>query len=197
MSGPCRGTVDAVVAVELPGLTLVWMRVAARTGSSPPGARERLALLAQRTRGVDAVALRTRPVVAAYRALYRQMGLDPDSERVAAEQLALERLLGGGLTPRDPIADACRIALAETHVPVLALDGSRVHEASLGIRNAAGSLVIADARRVHATLTGRLAAGSGPGRATREVVLVCVGAPGVPAIAVEEALWTAAEILGA
>jgi hypothetical protein len=60
-----------------------------------------------------------------------------------------------------------------------------------------GSLVVADTSRVHAPLFGAPLTPSAPGPSTAEVALYAVGVPGVPEIHVHEALWLAAEPLGA
>ena len=64
--------------------------------------------------------MRTKPVPQAYRAFFRQIGLDPDVQRIPSEQAALARLVQGGFRSVDLIADACLIALVETGVPVAA-----------------------------------------------------------------------------
>jgi hypothetical protein len=191
------GAVAPDVAAELPGLSVSWLALGARPGPSDRVIAARLAALSDRIRGADAVTLRVRPIVAAYRALSRQLGLDPDVARVGAEALAVQRLLHGGLIAGERITDACRLALAETSVPVTALDAAPVDTATLGIRADGGGLVLADAHAVHGPLLGEPVPASAPGRATVGVVLVSVAAPGVPAMAVQEALWLAAEALGA
>jgi DNA/RNA-binding domain of Phe-tRNA-synthetase-like protein len=205
---PRPGTVEAAVARELPGLRLVWLTVPARVVSSPRAVLARLRALSDRDRGSTVVAMRTRPIPRAYRACYRQIGLDPDVERIPAEAAATARLLHGRLRSVDLIADACLIALVETGVPVWALDAAAVDEAApgLGIVQAGadapapvtpGSLVVADARRVHAPLFGAPLARSAPGSSTRAAVLYAVGVAGVPEIHLHEALWLACEVLGA
>ncbi len=78
--------------------------------------------------------MRTRPIPRAYRVFYRQIGLDPDVERVPAERAAVQRLLDGGFRSVGLVADACLIALLETAVPVWALDADAVAAPGLGIR---------------------------------------------------------------
>ena len=58
-----------------------------------------------------------------------------------------------------------------------------------------GTLVIADAERPLALLFGALAAGRGVTSKTKRTTLVAIGVSGVPAIAVEEALWLAAGVM--
>ena len=59
-----------------------------------------------------------------------------------------------------------------------------------------GTLVVADAARVHAPLFGEVAPGHAPTARSTHIALFSVGVPGVPAIHVEEALWVAVEVLG-
>jgi hypothetical protein len=62
---------------------------------------------------------------------------------------------------------------------------------------AAGSLCVTDARSVHAPLFGAPRVSSAPGPATTHATLYAIGVAGVPEIHVHEALWLAAEALGA
>ncbi len=59
----------------------------------------------------------------------------------------------------------------------------------------AGTLVIADSERPVALLFGALASERGVGPRSSSTLLVAIRVGGVPQIAVEEALWLAAEIL--
>jgi hypothetical protein len=206
--GPRAGTIDPIVAGELPGLRLAWLKVPARADASPPAVIERLRELSDRARGATVIAMRTRPIARAYRTFYRQIGLDPDVERIPSEAAATARLLHGGYRSRDLISDACLIAIVETGVPVWALDGAAIgaRGPGLGITLApagapppltAGSLVVAEADRVHAPLFGAPLAPSAPGPSTSEAALYALGVAGVPEIHVHEALWLAAEQLGA
>ena len=155
--------------------------------------------------------MRTKPIPQAFRIFFRQIGLDPDVTRIPSEAAAVARLLHGEFRSAGLIADACLVALIETGVPVWALDADLVDEGGLGIRTAtdadladdatrglrlsAGALVVGDRRTVHAALFGEQAIGRGVGPRTRRVVLYAVGVDGVPAIHVEEALWTCVEAL--
>lgn len=210
MSGANTGTgaVDPVLRAEFPGLELRWCRVAARPGRSGRAVRERLRTLSNRYMGARVVAMRTQPIAHAYRAFYRQVGLDPDVTRVPSEEAAVRRLLHGGFRSENRIADARLIALVETGVPVWALDAACVEVPSLGIRTsdgqesvgdelplASGRLVVADAQRIHAVLFGPVGDASAPGSESHAVLLFSVGVDGVPTIYLEEALWMCGEIL--
>jgi hypothetical protein len=212
-AGARRGAVDPEVAAELPGLRLD--RLAVTIASGPTSARsrsspaERLRALSDRYRGATVIAMRTHPVPRAYRTFYRQIGLDPDVERIPSERAATERLLHGGWRPAGLISDACLVAVIETGVPVWALDASIVDPGPPGLgigladateRSAGvppGSLVVRDRRSVHAPLFGTPLPGHEPGPATADVVLYALGVGGVPQIHSDEALWLAADLLDA
>jgi hypothetical protein len=57
-----RGLVAPEVAAEHPGLQLLWTEVEATPGPTPPELRARLAAMADRIRGPEAIALRGREV---------------------------------------------------------------------------------------------------------------------------------------
>jgi DNA/RNA-binding domain of Phe-tRNA-synthetase-like protein len=200
---PAAGWVADDVAAEFPGLRLRWLVAEPQGRASPPGVGARLQRLASRYRGADVVAMRTRPVPHAYRVFYRQIGLDPDVERVPAERAAVRRLLDGGFASTDLVTDACLIALLETSVPVWALDADAVAPPGLGIRTstvadgpqAPGSLVIADPERVHARLFADPVPETAAGAHSARIALYTVAVAGVPDIHVEEALWECAGLL--
>jgi DNA/RNA-binding domain of Phe-tRNA-synthetase-like protein len=189
------GHVAAELQDEFPGLRLWWTAIDAPAGPAPRELRRRLRALSDRVAGAGVVAMRTRPIPHAYRAFYRQVGLDPDSARIPSEEAAVRRLLQGRFHSRGMLADARLIALIETGVPVWALDARGVDAGSLGIRIADGRLVVADASRVHATLFEEPAGDSAPGRDARRIVLYAVAVEGVPVIHVEEALWMCTDAL--
>ncbi|MBV8216998.1 MAG: hypothetical protein JO325_00930 [Solirubrobacterales bacterium] len=207
------GLVAPKLAEEFPGLRLIWTVVEARRHGRSREVERRLRGLSDRYRGAGVVAMRTQPIPHAYRAFFRQVGLDPDSARIPSEAAAVGRLLRGRFESRGALADALLIALVETGVPVWALDADGTDVDSLGIRTAAsgerlgrgaegslpltaGQLVVADGSVVHATLFGEPAPGRSPGAHAGRIVLFAVGVDGVPAIHVEEALWVAADVLG-
>jgi DNA/RNA-binding domain of Phe-tRNA-synthetase-like protein len=210
-----RGLIAPELTAEFPGLRLHWTELEARVGTTPRDVRRRLRELSDRVAGAGVVAMRTQPIPHAYRAFYRQVGLDPDAARIPSEEVAVRRLLQGRFGSRDTLQDALLIGLVETGVPVWALDARRVDVDSLGIRAAAsgerlgsspdglslaaGQLVVADASSVHASLFGDPAPGhaAGPGPGTQRIVLYAVAVDGVPAIHVEEALWVCTDILAA
>ena len=151
--------------------------------------------------------VRREPVPAAYRVFFRHIGLDPDVVRTPIEAAVLERMLRGGFLSGGLLDDVLLIALVDTGVPVWALDAESV-DGPLGIRPSRegerlgalargaaccrpGRLVIADASAALAILFGELApARMRPRARTRALTLFAVQVAGVPALYVEEALWS-------
>jgi len=183
--------IDPRVAEEHPGLRVWTVRVAGRTGRTPPELRERLRLLADRFRGPEAVALRSKPVPWAYRVLYRHLGIDPDVTRTPVEELVVERLLKGGFSAQRLPEDALALATLETGVPVWAVDAERLSGPLALAPDDAGRLVLADDAGAVAVLFRPPEPHRAPGRHTRALALIAVQAPGVDDIYVEEAVWTA------
>ncbi len=203
---PRRGRVAPELGAEFPGLRLAWLEVPGRAAPSAPDLRHRLRALSDRYRGPSVVTMRVKAVPHAYRAFFRQIGLDPDIQRIPGEAAAVDRLIHGGFRSVDRIGDACLIALLETGVPVWALDGAAVDDAGLGIRTAtpgdagtgvmaaAGSLVVADGTRAHAVLFADPPAARSPGPRTSRIALFALGVDGVPEVHLEEALALAADL---
>jgi DNA/RNA-binding domain of Phe-tRNA-synthetase-like protein len=203
-----RGWVDHELAEEFPSLALWLMRVEARSGRSPDVVRSRLRALSNRITGGHVIHMRQDPVPWAYRVFWRQIGIDPDTDRTPVEQIALDRLQWGGLRSRNLLDDAMVIATFETGVPVIALDADRVGEAiglrltgadeRLGVSGRALStrqIVVADEDHVLAVLSGEVAQEHGVSRSTERMVLCALQVKGVPQISVEEALWTVSDTL--
>ena len=204
-----RGPVDAALREEHPGLYIRWLEVDRGSGRAPRELKSRLAALSDRFAGPQAVTFRTKPIPSAYRVFYRHIGLDPDEQPTPPEQVVLERMLKGGFVSRNLLDDALTIAMIESGVPVLAFDADAL-EGEIRIRPSepgetlegrpaelpAGTLVIADDVRPLSLLFGAMASGRGVSPSTAHTALVVIGVAGVPEIAVEEALWIAAEILG-
>ena len=205
-----EGWIEQGLAAELPDLRLASVTVPGGPRRSPPELRERLGMLADRFHGARALSIRREPVPAAYRVLFRHIGLDPDVDRTPIEEAAVQRLLRGGFASGAAVEDACLLALVETGVPVWALDAARV-DGPLGLRAAragerlgggeyaddlpAGRIVVADGAGPVAVLFAETAAERLPGRATERLLLFAIGAPGVPALHFEEALYCCAEAL--
>jgi DNA/RNA-binding domain of Phe-tRNA-synthetase-like protein len=201
------GWVEPELAEEFPELSLVHAALDVRPRSSPPEVRQRLRMLADRYTGGKVIHMRQDPVPWAYRVFSRQVGIDPDHDRTPVEAVALKRLKQGGLHSENVVDDALTIAIAETGVPLVALDADRV-AGPLGLRLARererldGSrplsrrqLVVADAERPVALVMGEVSRDAGVTPETGRMVLCALGVKGVPRISLEEALWSAAETL--
>ena len=203
-----RGWVAPDVSEEFPDLGLIVTEVPGGAGRSSPEVRDRLRTLSNRFTGARAVTLRQEPVPWAYRVFFRQVGIDPDERRTPIEQIAIDRLQHGGFKPVGRVEDAVLIATLETAVPVLAFDAAAV-DGEVGLRltrrgellggdgrSLAGSqLAVADGSRVLAVLFGETAPGARPAKSTERILLAGVHVKGVPALSVDEALWSAAELL--
>jgi hypothetical protein len=182
------GDVEAAIASELPGLGLLWCEFDVDGDvlrRSPPALRERLRGLSDRHRGATAIALRSRAIPHAYRALFRHIGLDPDEDRIPVEALMLERLKHGAYRSRGLLPDALLIATLDTEVGVWAVDRDRF---SPRVALEGGRIVIPGVARLFAPP---------PAVTARRLVLYAIAAPGVPSIAVEEALLGAWDIVEA
>jgi DNA/RNA-binding domain of Phe-tRNA-synthetase-like protein len=209
-SDPRLGWIAREVRAEFPELKLWTMTVDARPQRSNAGLRERLRTLSSRFHGARAIKLRTDPVPHAYRVFFRHVGLDPDTDRTPVEAAALDRLVHGGFRSEGLVQDALLIAVAETGVPMWALDEATVR-GELGIRLAGdrerlgrselapdlapGRLVVADDESAVAELFGDPAPGHGVGSETTALRVFTVQPAGVPTIHVEEALWLVVEAL--
>jgi DNA/RNA-binding domain of Phe-tRNA-synthetase-like protein len=201
------GWVSPELAEEFPELGLVHAPVEARPGRSPREVKLRLHAMADRYTGGKVVHMRQDPVPWAYRVFSRQVGIDPDTHRTPVEAIALERLRRGGMKSENLLDDALTLAIAETGVPLIALDGDRV-DGELGLRLAqagerlaparplsTGQIIVADQTRPVAVVLGDVAEDTGVTPVTERVVLCALSVKGVPRISVEEALWIAAEVL--
>jgi DNA/RNA-binding domain of Phe-tRNA-synthetase-like protein len=202
-----EGWIAAELAQEFPELGVVHAPLAARPGRSPLEVRERLRQLANRYTGGRVIHMRQDAVPWAYRVFARQVGVDPDTDRTPVEAIALERLRHGGFKSHNLLDDALTIAIAETGVPVFALDADRV-EGEVGLRLSrhgerlagvrplsARQIVVADDARPVAIVLGEVSHEARVTPETERMVLCALRVKGVPAIAVEEALWTTAEVL--
>ena len=202
-----EGWVEDELAGDFPELGLVHTPLDARPRKTPREVKERLRALADRYTGGKVIHMRQDAVPWAYRVFSRQIGIDPDTDRTPVEAIAVERLRHGGLKSENLVDDALTIAIAETGVPVFALDADKV-SGELGLRLArAGEqlegvrpllerqLVVADDVRPVAMVLGDVSHAAGVTRSTERMTLCALRVKGVPPIAVEEALWTAAETL--
>jgi DNA/RNA-binding domain of Phe-tRNA-synthetase-like protein len=207
---PEPGWVAPRIAAEFPGLAISSIVVDSRPGRSPEPVRQRLRDLSDRFYGSHAVRMRERPIPWAYRAFFRQIGLDPDRTRTPVEDLALERLREGAFKAHGLPADAVTIATVETGVALRLFDAEHL-SGKLCIRDSApgevlagrpgelspGTLVIADEESPAGLLFGATSEACAVTPATRRIAIAAVQVSGVPQIAVDEALWMTAATLEA
>jgi DNA/RNA-binding domain of Phe-tRNA-synthetase-like protein len=199
--------VEAELAGDFPELGLVHAAVEVRPRRSPPEVKQRLRAMADRYTGGKVVHMRQDSVPWAYRVFSRQVGIDPDVDRTPVEAIAVERLRHGGLKSENIVDDALTIAIAETGVPVIALDADLIEgelclrlsgagEELAGVRPLSSrQIVVADDTRPLAVVLGEVGHHAGVTKRTERMELCALRVKGVPAISVEEALWTAADTL--
>jgi DNA/RNA-binding domain of Phe-tRNA-synthetase-like protein len=203
-----QGWIAPELAQDFPELGLAYLTLDARHHRTPEPVRRRLRRLADRITGGHVVHMRQDTVPWAYRVFWRQVGIDPDTDRTPVERMAVERLRHGGLRSTNLLEDAITIATLETGVAISAFDADRVAGA-LGVRVAAegeplggagrplpgGRIVLADEERALAVLGGEVAEDREVTRATTRVSMAAIEVKGVPRISVEEALWTVLDLL--
>jgi DNA/RNA-binding domain of Phe-tRNA-synthetase-like protein len=206
--GVQTGRVSPALSEEFPGLGLRYLLVERGSGRTPRGVKDRLARMSDRFSGPQAINLRHQPIPWAYRVFYRHIGLDPDQQPTPVEAVALERIKHGGFVSQNLLDDALTIGIIETGVALRAFDADRV-SGPLGIRQSeageplegrpgglpTGTLVIADDARPLALLFGAVGAGRGVNPRSKRTLLAAVQVQGVPQIAVEEAVWLAADVM--
>lgn len=205
---PQRGWVVPWLEGEFPGLGVVWVEADGREGRSPEPVLQRLRELSDRIYGPQAIRLREQPVPWSYRVFFRQIGIDPDTTRTPVEQLIFERLHDGGFKSKGLPADALTIATVETGVALRAFDAERLR-GRICIRESmpeermpgfgeldAGTLVLADEANTVGLLFGETAVSCAVGPATRRIAIAAITVGSVAQMAVEEALWIAAEAVG-
>ncbi len=191
------------LGAEFPGLRADWLCCQCRNHRCDSGVGERLARLASRFSGRQAIELRQQQVPAAYRSFFRQVGIDPDQHPTPIEQAVLGRLLSGGNLPQDRISDGLLLALLETSVPVVAFDAAAVSspieiraaergEVVAGLGVEPGTLLLASAEQPLCQLFSPPAPPLSAGLESERLLLVAVIVPGVSAIASDEALTIAA-----
>jgi DNA/RNA-binding domain of Phe-tRNA-synthetase-like protein len=205
---PEAGWVSPALREEFPGLALRYLVIDRGSGRSSRVVKTRLGQLSNRFSGPQVINLRHQAIPWAYRVFYRHIGLDPDEQPTPVEAVALERMKRGGFASQSLLDDALTIGIIESGVALRAFDADRA-SGRLGIRQTEagealegrpgelppGTLVIADEAQPLALLFGATAKGRGVNPRTRRTILAAVQVKGVPDIAVEEAIWLAADVL--
>ncbi|MEV4418905.1 hypothetical protein AB0L40_02880 [Patulibacter sp. NPDC049589] len=202
---PRTGWVAPDVAERLPGLELLLLDSPIEvTTRSPQWAKERLRFLSTAVRGLDVLHMHRHEAPAAYRELYRNVGRDPDDDLPPMEAAFVQRLADGGF-PQDGLpSDALMIVLAETGIPIWAVD-AELTDGGLGIRRSlageipvpagfdpeltAGHLVVADDHGVISELCRPPRPVRAIARDTSHGVFYCVKPEGVSELRVQEAFW--------
>lgn len=204
------GKVAGVLRSEFPGLALRYSVVEAKPGRSPAGVKRHLRYISDRMHGRRALGLRREPIVSAYRVFFRQIGLDPDEFKTPIEAAVLERLRAGGFKSHGLVDDALTIATVETGVALRALDADRIEGVPAlrlaqpgerlggerdGLELPEGTLVLADDQAAIGLIFGETADKWDVGSRTERIAVCAIQVQGVPAISVEEALWSCAGVL--
>ncbi len=198
------GWCDEELLEDFPGIGIFQRGVAVDDGAERR-TRRRFDLLGPRIDGPRAASMALDTVPAAYSALARQLGLDPDSDAAPLMSVLRERIRRGQLVSHGAVRDACTCAMLETGVPVFALplsqvggdlglmiarDGERLPGADVPLP--AGAIVVSDLSRPLALALQVPALTPQP----REgAVLYAIRAPKLSDIELEEALWIAASLL--
>lgn len=190
------GWIDHNLAAEFPELSLRYAIFDGRVEPTPPEMWDQILDLSTRFRGGPAIALPTKPAPSAYRAFFRQVGLDPDVVRNPVEAIAYDRIMRGTFRSVHRVADALTLAIVETHIALSVLDADGLSE-PLGIRlDQDGTLVMADADRTISPLFGAPPRDLTPGLHTSRLAVTAVGVAGIPTWLVDHGLWRVADLLG-
>lgn len=210
---PRKGWIAADVAERLPGLELLQIASPITvTTRSAEWAKQRLRFLSTSVRGQDVLHMHQQEAPAAYRELYRNVGRDPDEDRPPMEEAFVERLARGGFPHIGMPSDAMMIVLAETGIPIWAVDAGLV-DGELGIRRSergeipvpagldpdltVGHLVVADGLGVVAELCRDPRPVRAIDRETTEAVFYSVRPGAVSDMRVHEAFWMCMALLTA
>jgi len=141
--------------------------------------------------------LKDRPILRAYRDFFWKLGVDPTKTRPAAEAL-IRRLLRGKPLPRiNTLVDAYNLASIKTEIAIAAFDSDKIRgeltmryaemgEEFLGIgmktplRLNGREIVVSDEEKLLAVYPYRDAEDTKVTEATRNVLLLFCGVPGIP-----------------
>lgn len=190
------GWIDNTLAAEFPELGLRYAVFDGAVAPTPPEMWNQMLDLSTRFRGAPAMALPSKPAPSAYRAFFRQVGLDPDVVRNPVEAIAYERIMRGTFRSVHRVADALTIATIETHIALSVMDADLLSQ-PLGIRpDEEGVLVLADADRTIGPLFGPPPADVKPSLRTRRLAVTAVAVAEIPGWLVDYGLWRVADLLG-
>ncbi len=156
--------------------------------------------------------LKEHPIVRAYRDFMWRLGIDPTKVRPSSEALVRRVLRYGKLPQINNVVDAGNIASVETLIPIGIYDVDRVDGDVVVLRKAekgelfipiGGSeeelkgieIVLADSKKVLHVFPHRDSRETMVRDTTRNVLVVGCGVPGVPRVAVKEAVARTARYL--
>jgi DNA/RNA-binding domain of Phe-tRNA-synthetase-like protein len=160
----------------------------------------------------DLEKLKDKPVLRAYRDFFWSIGVDPTKSRPAAEALIRRIVAGKPLPLINTLVDAYNLASVKTEVAIAAFDADRLAgnlrmrfaeegEMFLGIgmnepvRLRGGEIVVQDEEKLVAVYPYRDAEDSKVTEATRNVILLFCGVPGVTKEKLSEAMNVASELV--
>jgi len=160
----------------------------------------------------DTESLKDEPVLRAYRDFFWQIKVDPTKTRPAAEAL-IRRIVAGNPLPRiNTLVDAYNLASMKTEVSIAAFDEDKLH-GNLTMRYAAkgerflgigmdkslllqgGEIIVSDGEKLVAIYPYRDAEESKVTDATRNVLLLFCGVPGIGLNRLHEAMTVAHEFI--
>lgn len=203
---PDPSTCEVAGSVEEahPGLQLLELTVPLGDRRKTPTVRDRLERLSTSVVGDDLLNARRSQVPGAFRALYLDLGRDPDLDPPPYEATLYRRMAAGGFFARGMPEDALLIALIETGVALWAVDADRVdgplrlvhadpRDAEPGAR--AEAIAVVDDRGIVADVGREPRATRAVSRRTVRVTLFGVQPPGVTDVHVHEAFWLCASFV--
>ena len=197
------GWLDHRFAGEFPTVSMRYTVIEATNLRSSPAMRSRLADHSTKFTGTYAMELPRHQIPAAYRAFYRQLGLNPDAQPPALEAIARERILRGWFPSHGVVSDALLVATIESHIALQVIDAAEL-DGPLGIRPARtedsptftpGTLVIADAQKPVAELFGPPVDSCVVSAVTTSIAIYAVGVPGMDPWLLDDALWRVADMI--
>lgn len=199
------GWLDHTFAAEFPTLAMRYIVIEASDRRSSPGMRGRLLDHSTKLTGEKAMALPRHPIPAAYRAFFRQLGMDPDVQPTPIEAVARQRILDGSFRTQGLVFDALVIATLESQVALGAVDADAL-DGPLGLRTVRdedpselprGTLVVADAEGPVAELFGVPYPRCAVTGETIRVAIYAIGVPGMDVWVLDDALWRVADMITA
>jgi len=160
----------------------------------------------------DFQSIKDRPVLRAYRDFFWKIKVDPTKNRPAAEAL-IRRVVGGKPLPRiNTLVDAYNLASIKTEIAIAAFDADRIRGdlrmcysekdeefPGIGMKKPVllqgGEIVVSDEEKLVAIYPYRDAEDSKVTEATRNVLLLFCGVPGISEDKLREAMNVASDFI--